>query len=412
MKKFLLILSLLFAFSFATGAELAFGNVPTVSQREAECIAKASEESDKLDALKILKDASTRKWAGAAIWFNLANLQMSTDDVSGAIESYRNALKLYPSFFIARKNLAFALERSGNTNAAFEEMKNALALSGGSDVAILTRMIAHRSREGDVTSALSLCNQALVYDTKNDSLRFAKAIFLFELENFLECEKICEQLLSINPNNVDALRLLGKSRAKRGDFHSSISAFEMLKKSGKAESSDIAFLGDLLFREKLYELALKNYILAKKDTSAENAALAALYSGDSQGALQMSKYFNSPFKDKIEGLANFELGNFEKSITHLKKYLATRSDDSICVLRVAEASLSLGKFDEATEYFSRAQVDKNYKTQSLHGLTRAALGSGDYRMALRFAKRLQAETSNSEISDYIKRLEKYVAEME
>ncbi len=412
MKKFLTIISLLLSLFFANAAEISFASAPTVSAKEAECIAEASAQSDKSEALRILKVASARKWAGAGIWFNLGNMQMSTDDVDGAIESYQNALKLSPSFFAARKNLAFALERVGDSNGAFEEMKNALALSGGSDVAILTRMIAYHSSARDFSSALSLCNQALIYDSKNKSLRLAKAIFLFELENFLECEKICVDILSSDYTNVEVLRLLGKSRAKRGDFCSAVSSFEMLKKSGKALDSDISFLGDLFFRENLYTLAFENYIIAKKDALAQNVALAALYSGDVESALKMSKHFDSPFKEKLEGLAYFELAKFDKALELLKKYLTVHSDDSVCILRAADAALSLGRFDDATDYFSRVELDGKYKAQSHYGLIRVALGKGDYRSALQIAKRLQKINTDSEISDYIKRLEEYVSKMD
>ncbi len=412
MKNIIFILTFFFACTTTLIAESPFGRMPTVNSRESEAIASASSKADKQQALQILKEASENKWAGGAIFFNLGNVQMSLGDCEEAISSYKRALELTPSFFLAQKNLSFALESSGKSEEAFDEMKKALALSGGSDVDILMRMVSRYSQLRDFSSALTLCNQALVYDSQNPKLCFAKAVFLFELENFSECEKMCIQLISKNNSDILALRLLGKSRAKRGDIRSAISAFEILKKSGKAEKSDLAFLGDLFFREKLYNFAIENYLLANKNISAENAALALLYSGEPNKTLKVAEMLKSPFKEKLLGSANFELGNFRLALSLLKKYLKLVPDDNHSALVVGESALELGNLAEADEYFARSSIDEKYKTQSLYGKMKVALARNDFRSALKIAKEIEKRNASSEFSDYVKQLEKYIAQMD
>ena len=344
MKTLLTIL--IFAYTlcaYSSSFDSAFGRVPTMSPKEASAIKEASETNDTSKALEILKEASSKKWAGSAIWFNLANVQMSCDDTLSAIESYRQAIKHMPSFFMAQKNLAFALEKVGREDEAFVEMKKALARSGGSDCSILSRLASRSARNGDFSSALNFCNQALMYDSSNKEMLFAKAIFLFELGMFAECEKICTSILSQNEKHVDALRLIGKSRATRGDYKSAISAFEILKNSGKAKVSDLAFLGDLLAREKLYQRSAENYLKADKRESLEKVAFAMLYSGDTIGALNLSDKLANPVKLKLVGLANINLFKNVEAKKNLEEYLTIRPDDLYVALRLADIYFAEGE---------------------------------------------------------------------
>ena len=413
MKTLLTIL--IFAYTlcaYSSSFDSAFGRVPTMSPKEASAIKEASETNDTSKALEILKEASSKKWAGSAIWFNLANVQMSCDDTLSAIESYRQAIKHMPSFFMAQKNLAFALEKVGREDEAFVEMKKALALSGGSDCSILSRLASRSARNGDFSSALNFCNQALMYDSSNKEMFFAKAIFLFELGMFAECEKICTSILSQNEKHVDALRLIGKSRATRGDYKSAISAFEILKNSGKAKVSDLAFLGDLLAREKLYQRSAENYLKADKRESLEKVAFAMLYSGDTIGALNLSDKLANPVKLKLVGLANINLSKNVEAKKNLEEYLTMRPDDLYVALRLADIYFAEGQYTKAQALYVQCQSDLKLMLSALYGEMKVELAKSNYRQALRIAQRIEKINPTSEISNYAKMLEKHCAEME
>ena len=396
----------------ASTLDSAFGRVPTMTAKEASVIKEASEASDNSKALEILKEASEKKWAGSAVWFNLANMQMSCDNIASAVESYRKAIKLTPSFFLAQKNLAFALERLGRGDEAYLEMKKALALSGGSDVSILSSL-ASRSAQNGYSSALNFCNQALMYDSKNADLIFAKAIFLFELGLYDECEKICKSILSKKSTHIGALRLIGKSRAKRGDYKSAISAFEILKKSNNAQPADLTFLGDLFSQEKLYKYAVENYLNAGKHDSVENSLLALLYSGDSIGALSIAeKLKDVPLKYKVVGLANYNLGKNLEAKRNLEKYLNECADDAYVSLRIADIYFAEAEYTKAQARYAQAQLDPKMCLPALYGEMRVELAKNNYRNALLLAKRIEKLNPSSEISNYAKLLEKHCAEME
>ncbi len=410
--KIIIAISALFAAALclANPAESAFGRLPTVTKREAAAIKEAS-ESGGAKALEILKAAASEKWAGGAIWFNLGNLQMSEGDAASAAESYRKAAELTPSFFLAHKNLAFALERLGKKEESIAQMKNALALSGGSDPDILSRFVSLRAAEGDFSAALNFCNQYLLYKPGDRRMLFAKAAFLFELGSFGQCEKICSGILASDPSDREALRLLGKSRAMRGDILSAVAPFEMLEKIGGATDGDRAFCADLFFCLKLYPEAAKRYLLAGKASRAENAALAALYSSDLDSALKLADTLPQPSNLKIKGLALAESGN-SGAIEILKKYLAEKPSDSFAALRLGRLLLDAGKPEEADVFFAAAMSDDRYVLQSLYGSLNAAAARGDIRSALQIARKIEKIKPSKEISEYAAVLESRASSLE
>lgn len=409
-KTITIILMAAFPFlCFANSFDSPFGRVPTVSQKEAAAIKSAAECANDAEALEILGAASEHKWASAAIWFNLANLQMRTGKTAEAVESYKKSLAAEPSFFMAEKNLAFALSRLGKESEAFGEMKKALALSGGSDVPILLWLASRYAKAADYSAALNFCNQALLYDAENTEAVFAKAVFLYETESFADCEKFARRLLENKSFSAQAIRLVGKSRARRNDFIGALSAFEILKKSGEATAADLSFLGDLLFGQKLYAEAAENYAAAKNENSANRVAMACVCGGDFQKALEISKSLRSPDREKIKGLAKIGLGDLQGARKSLSEYVSANPSDAFALCRLAEACFGLGDYSEAEAYYSQVSPDSDFEQAALYGLMKSALARKDYKGALICAKEIEKKYSSREISAYVKYLESYCA---
>ncbi len=396
-----------FAACFAQDS--AFGRSPSVTPREAEAIKAAAEATENGRALEILSEASGRKWAGSAIWFNLGNAQMRASDAESAVKSYRKALEILPSFFMAQKNLAFALSGLGRESDAFLEMRKTLALSGGSDVPTLLWLASRAAGMSDNSAALNFCNQALLYDENNRDALLAKAVFLYELGRFEECETVAKRLLSEGNLDARALRLLGKSRAHRGDYCAAVAAFKILEKSGSAENSDAAFMGDLLFREGLYSEAAERYAAAGREASIANAAYAMLNSGDFDGALAVSARLSGHERCKIEGLSKAGSGDLGGAKKSLEKYLAAVPGDAYAACKLAGVCIELGDFPKAEALYYCAAADPRFERLALYGMMRASLSSGDCVGALARARAIEKKYPSAEISEYVKSLKSYVS---
>lgn len=386
-----------------------FAASPVLSRGEYEAVKSASEQTDTAKALEILLEASRGKNAGAGLWFNLGNVQMRAGDGAAAAQSYAKAVGLMPSFFAARCNLAFALSEQGRDSEAAEQMRSALALSGGSDAQILLWFASKSSRAADYSAALNFCNQALLYAPENRDAQFAKASLLCRTGSFDEAERLAASLADGGKFGAKAVRLVGVCRAKRGDFAGAAAAFEILKKSKAATEADLAFLGDAYFRCALYAKAAENYAAAKRTASVENAAYAMLESGDYAGAEALAGTMSEPQSRKFAGLAKFAAGDFAAARGLLEAYVEKVGDDSRALFALAEACAGLGDFPRAETFYRRAAFDPKFELASLYGLLRAALAKKDYLGALEYARSVEKKQPSKEVSLYVKHLESFVS---
>lgn len=398
---------LIFATACAAFAGVApFGASPSVSHREAEAVRAASEASDNSAALEILLDASRKKWAGAVVFFNLGNAQMRGGDAESAVASYRKAAELSPSFFAARKNLGFALSQLGRDSDALVEMRAALALSGGSDTAILLWFAKRAADARDFSSALNFCNQALLYDDSNRAALFAKAAYLYGLGRFEECETAAKKLWDDAEFSARAVRLAGSSRARRGDFCGAAAAFGFLEKSGAAERSDAQFFANLLFKMRLYRDAAEAYARLGDSSSAGNAAEAMLASGDFSGAEKLAESLGGDMREKILGLAKFGKGDFPNARKHLEVYAKNFPNDARVLCALGECA-EQSDWGAADAYYARASLDPRFESAARYGMLRSAVARGDFVAAHSLAVALSKKYP--EFSEYAKYLEKQIS---
>ena len=413
MKKILAYAFLFFAALAprADSFDSAFGRAPEVSAKEADAIKEAAAAATQDEAEKILAEAALHKWAGAAVFFNLGNVRMNKGNTDAAIGDYKKALEKIPSFFAAQKNLAFAYARKNDEKAAFSEMKKTLALSGGGDVQTLLWFVSYHASRRDFSAALSLCNQALIYDPSDSAAQSAKAAFLCELGNYAESEKICLNILGAGYDER-AAKILGRARAMRGDYVGAISVFEILRKNSKLSAAEVSFLADLYFKKELYKIAAERYLEGGNFASAENAAYAQIKSGDAEAALKTSAALKSPQARKVRGVAYMTLGDNAAAHSELSGYLKDSPADSYAALCLANVCLRLERFLEAEECFARASEDPNLRLSAQYGILRSCAARGDFKKALALAQSISKKYPDEEISDYVKYLRQYVSEME
>jgi tetratricopeptide (TPR) repeat protein len=87
----------------------------------------ALEGAGQTAAAQLAWSAALKEWPGdMTAGFGLANVLAAQDDYSGAVSAYENLLALYPDLVVARNNLALALARLGQYDAADQEFERAL----------------------------------------------------------------------------------------------------------------------------------------------------------------------------------------------------------------------------------------------------------------------------------------------
>jgi tetratricopeptide (TPR) repeat protein len=153
------------------------------------------------------------KWALNLI----GNIRLSANDPAGALEEYRAALALDPSFQIARSNLGRALRLTGDlagAKAAFTELQRSNAASplsaeGFAEVALAA---------GDRTEALRQLEIAAARDPLNSRLLTKAGTIEMDAKHEVAAAKYFARALEIDPGSPAAFSGLATIHLAKGDY--------------------------------------------------------------------------------------------------------------------------------------------------------------------------------------------------
>ena len=404
----------------ASGLDSAFGRVPTVNPDEAAALSKAAaaEKSSLESAYAMLAKSAEEKWAGSALYFNLANLCHRLGKYEEAENFYRKSLEGEPSFFMARKNLALTLEIMGKPKEAQPEFARALALAGGGDSEILMRLSSRRADEGDFSGALSLCNQALVYDPDNAGYKRVKAILLGKTGNLSESEFLTLKLLESDMKNPELWKLLGKVRALSGKHAQAIAAFRAFLAFGKEESGVLLALGDLYFAEGVFESAAEMYGKAIKlgvDVAGERAkrlSLAFVSISNYDAALKTCDAVPNVFRDSdyymCKGIAENGIGKISDAESDFRKSISMAPDNARALFELGRLLSARGERIESEGLLRRAAANPNFERAAFAVMINSAISSGDYVSALSSARESLKRNPSADMERCAADLEKYL----
>lgn len=404
MKLFLYILLLFpLAIMAQSKMESPFGNLPTISKKEFSILKEAF--TDAQQTQQLLEEAVANGRDNPAITFNLGNAYYRNAQYAKAVAAYEMALSKLPNFFAARKNLGYALVNLNDEESARANFAKALALSGNSDVDILLWLASYFAKQSNWSGALACVEQALLHAPTRRDANFAKALYLFNIGRYKESESVCISLLNSKFPDANALRLLGKSRAKLGDVVGSLAAFSMIDSSDAHYKNIRLLCADILFSEKAYRQAAKIYLEFgenSKTIRAAEALLAAQKYADSLALL--TKLPPSYENDKTAAFANLGLGNLNDAKKLFSSCLDRNPYDSKVCFALAKLLVDEGDFVYAKILYKRAQSDKSYSVASQLALLEIAVKEGAVEDAISLASSIYAQTKKPELADYIQYL--------
>lgn len=387
-------------------------SAPAMNKYEAEVCAAAEREPTPEKSRDYLLQFTKKHWAGAPLFFNLANVCYRLGDYCAAAKYYKTSLEKY-KFFAAYKNLGFALSAAGDTDAAADALRCALAISGNSDVPSLMWLADYRAKRGDYHAAAALCNQALIYEPDNDDLLYARCLFMSESGDNSAAKRNAEILFD-RTSNPRYLRVIAKTSLALGDTNSAQTALELLRKLGLATRAENTLSGDLYFALGAYSKAADAYFDGDaRPEKLANLALACLNINQSSTAEKLAKAVkDESARNKILGLSALRRGDFSAAEKFLQKSVDANPSDAETVFALAETLSQLGKYAASDAAYTRLCARKTDAERALYGLMKNSLAVGNYPSALAYARRLDTENTPPELRSFIKKLEKQCNEME
>ncbi len=382
-----------------------FGNLPTITKKESKALNDAFSLESTTEIRRALEKFANSEFATAGTFFNLGNLYYKDNDFANAAKYYLRALDEIPNFFMARKNLAYALNAQNKKDLAYVEFTKALALSGGSDVDILLWLSSYFAKKSDWSTALNCIERALIYSPDNKNANFTRAIFFYELGRFTESAKTCEIILSKNPNDQESIKLLAKSRAKLGDVNGAIAAFSLLSNSNDSKIKE--FCADIFYNQGAYSEAAKIYLELNDDTLSLRAAKALVLTGNTDDALKILEKLSDSYDSFIIKAMAFlaKKDNISAKSMFLKAE-ELKPLDAVSDYKLANIYFADGDFIKAKLRFMRASNDEKTQIASLYGKMNCEIALRQNSEAIKTAQVIYSKTNSADILEYIKLLER------
>jgi arylsulfatase A-like enzyme/Flp pilus assembly protein TadD len=159
-----------------------------------------------------------------------------------ATEVYRAIIARRPDMAIAYRHLAFVAWESGQTLAAIEALRHALA-AGVSDVGIVSQLGTYLAESGNPTAAIPLLEPLAKADNSDLDAVNGLGIAYARAGRVNDARRTFEKLLALDPSNGMALVNLGGLDLGRGDLSSARQRFEGATQIDPTSSSAYSGLG-------------------------------------------------------------------------------------------------------------------------------------------------------------------------
>ncbi len=360
--------------------------------------------------------------SSAAFDFILANLYFQEGKLQQAENSYKKAIKKYPNFRRAYKNLGLVQVQSGNFKDAIPTISKALEL-GEVDGRAYGLLAYGYLTEGMYYPAEAAYRQAILIQPKQKDWKIGLARCLLETERYKEAVSLFDTLLKDEPNNSDFWLL--QSNAYIGNEQSLRAAqnLEIVRRMGKAELSTLTLLGDIYMNNSIPDLALNAYLSAvemaeSKDTDALlRAANILTRTTNFEQAATLIKDIRKTNGTSLSPEQDLELLNQEAKIARaegdgdaaveiLNKIVERDALNGEALIELANYYADKDMLPEAINRYEQAAKIDAYERKALIAHGQTLVREAQYREALPLLKRALLLEAEQNLEDYTARVER------
>jgi len=425
-----------------TKVELALWNSPDFRRRFTESYLAETEieprvtEDERGKMLKILELISADKMdeaarslqkqindASSAVFdFTLANIWFQQDKLEPAALAYEQAVKKYPKFRRAWKNLGVIYVRNNDFAKAIPALTRVIELGGQDNYTFGMLGMAYLSQE-DYLAAESAFRMAILLDPRTRNWKMGLADSLYRQERYAEVVILCDRLIKDDPDNAklwlwQANAYIGMNQADKAAVN-----YELVDRLGAATVDSLMMLADIYVNQALYTPAVETYVRAlEKDPqrSLERAIRAAKVL-TSRGALTDTRQLI----ERIEALQGTDITpDDQKDLLKLRRRIAAAQGSGEEEMKILEEIVSLdpldgealillgqhsdqaGDYEKAVFYFERAENLDKFEANAKVRHAQLLVKQGKYADALPLLRRAQDIKPREEVQKYLEQVER------
>lgn len=238
---------------------------PNINEEESivmGTVAELNANDDLKAAIEYLQKELTFE-SSAALDYTLANLKFQNEQTPEALQHYVDAVRKFPSFRRAYKNLGLVQVQQGKYKEAIPNISRAIELGseGAGNYGLLGYCYLNLEK---YSSALDAYSRALLYKPDSLDLRQGKAQALFNLENYTAAIALFDELIDEKPDNKDFWAFQSNAYLAVEQTENASANLEIIRRMGKADADQLLLLGDLHINHDAPFMAVDCYLQAIK----------------------------------------------------------------------------------------------------------------------------------------------------
>ena len=396
---------------------------PSLSRDEADVFRRVADVGYKTSsAIEILRNAIDSD-SSAAMDFALANFLLQSGDVTNAIESFTTAIKKFPNFGRAYKNIGLAYIQSRDYRKALPNLTKSLEILGGDGGLFGLIGYCHLNNE-NYGPALDAYKLALVFEPNSRDWRLGQLKALQNLGNYSEVENIIYNYIEEEPNEPEFWLQQANAFIAQKEYLDAAANFEVVKMLGGADSDMYTLLGDIYVNLDAPILALEPYTraLSTGEVEPEDALKLAKILSRRLPANELGIFLtkiSETYDDTLSQESSLTLltlkaanalsmNDKERAMKLLSEVVSKDPLNGSALLTLGSYYIQENELEKALDYYDRASKVEAVKVDALLGATRILVKRGKYLLAINRLKEAQSIKEQYFVAEYISTLEKFV----
>ena len=339
---------------------------PKVDQEEARFIADladilgkgrfAEAEKKLLTFIKQRKNPTDpeveAKGVSAALVFTLGNLYYQNGRVPEAESAYKTAIKRFPEYRRAHKNLALLFARTERMDDAKPHLLKAIDLGDTDDLSYGILGNIHLNAEKFI-AAESAFRQAYLLAPENKDWKIGLVQSLLGKEDWAQSASMMQTLIDESPDDATMWMQQANCYIQTGEFMRAAENYEVLRLKGLADETSLNQLGDIYANQEQPLLALGAYLSAMEKSEQV----------DIDRSLKSAKYL-------LQLNAPLEAESIMKTLRSTAGAKLSKDDQIDAYLFESDIAVAKQQLDEASNL-----IEKALQISQANGAARIKLGN-------------------------------------
>ncbi len=341
--------------------------------------------------------------SSAALDYMLAQLYLENEQADMAIEAYSRAIRKFPNFLRAYKNISLAYMQSNNCEGAMPHLNKVMEL-GRADGLIYGFLGYCYLEDEKFSSSMSAYANARLFEPDKENWKVGYVQAAMQARKYQDAIVALNELVIDEPEDATYLMLQTNAYIALGDDEDAISNLEVINRLGKANGMSHTLLGDLYMRNDVPALALRSYLAALGANQRPNFARASravdFFASEErwQNATAYMNRLKAVFGDNLTDSEQVELsimeaqiaqgnGDFASAATLLNDAVTKAPLHGKALLLLAQNNKNAGDYERAEIYYDRAAEVEDVAYDALTDNARMAVSFRRFERALSLLNR-------------------------